>query len=224
MASKSSCGSFGPVFLRLCLGIVFIWAGLGKVIGTTVVKGADAAALKEMGVTPKTATVQGASGTPAPENGDSLEVSNAYLLALMLKNSSKPAEGASRALWPQQLSDGRLPVYCAYACVLTELVGGALVLVGALTRLCAFGIATVMATAMWLTQIGPAVASGKTKFGFLPDIPAFGPGWDHLFLQFSLFSMAMALVWLGCGTLGLDRVLFRPPPPPKPKPQPVAAE
>lgn len=217
MACKSSGGSFGPVFLRLCLGIVFIWAGLGKVVGTTTVSGQDAAALKEMGVTPKTATVQGATGTPAPAEADSLEVSNAYLLALMLKNAAKPAEGAAMALWPQRLSGGRWPVYSAYACVLTELVGGALVLLGALTRVSALGIATVMATAMWLTQIGPAVASGKTKLGFLPDIPIFGPGWDHLMLQFCLFSVAMALVWLGAGCLGLDRVLFPGAPAPKPK-------
>lgn len=219
MACKSSGGSFGPVFLRLCLAIIFIWAGLGKVLGTRTVTGGDAAALKEMGVTPKTATLEGATGNAQPADSDTLEVSNAYMVALSLKKAATPieADGRSTRLWPASLANGRWPLYFAYACVLTELVGGALILFGALTRLSALGIAGVMATAMWLTQIGPAVASGKTMLGFLPDQPLFGPGWDHLFLQFTLFCCAMALVCLGSGSLGLDRLLFRSAPAPKPK-------
>ena len=143
MSCKPS-GAFGPVFLRICLGLIFVWAGLGKVLTTTTVTGSDVTLLKEMGVTPKTATVAGATGTPKAADSNELEVSNAYLLALSLKKAAVPVEaegGGKMQLWPDALAKGRLPVYAAYACVLTELLGGALVLLGAITRLCAFGLA-----------------------------------------------------------------------------------
>jgi uncharacterized membrane protein YphA (DoxX/SURF4 family) len=214
------------VFLRICLGLIFVWAGLGKVLTTTTVTGSDVTLLKEMGVTPKTATVAGATGTPKAADSNELEVSNAYLLALSLKKAAVPVEaegGGKMQLWPDALAKGRLPVYAAYACVLTELLGGALVLLGAITRLCAFGLACTMLVAMWLTQFGPAIQSGKTVLGFLPaHADALRADWQPLMLQFSLFSAAMALVFLGCGCLGVDRVLFgKSGGSPKPKAEPA---
>jgi uncharacterized membrane protein YphA (DoxX/SURF4 family) len=226
MSCKSS-GTFGPVFLRICLGVIFIWAGLGKVITTTTVTGSDVTLLKEMGVTPKTATVAGATGKAAkPEDSNELEVSNAYLLALSLKKAAVPVEGdggGKMQLWPDALAKGKMPVYAAYACVLTELLGGALVLLGAITRLSAFGLASTMLIAMWLTQFGPAIQSGKTVLGFLPaHADALRADWSPLMLQFSLFCAAMALVFLGCGCLGIDRVLFgKSGGSPKPKAEPA---
>lgn len=40
----------GPVFLRLALGVVFIWAGLGKIAARMPVSGQDAAILANLGV------------------------------------------------------------------------------------------------------------------------------------------------------------------------------
>ncbi len=46
-----SCGTCcAPMFLRIALGVVFVWAGLGKVCNDVSVKGDDAAALANMGV------------------------------------------------------------------------------------------------------------------------------------------------------------------------------
>ncbi len=257
MASKSASGaSFGPLFLRLCLGVVFIWAGLGKVLSTSVVSGDDVALLAEMGVAPKAATPTPTSPTtptsaptPAAKSGTAgakpsggaaavrpvglaagtgqLEVSRAYVLALSIKKNTMPGavDGKPTArLWPEFLGQGRYPVYAAFACVLTELIGGALVLVGALTRVSAAGLACVMATAMWLTQIGPAVRSGATTLGFLPAHPAFDTAaWQPLMLQFALFCSAVALLMLGCGRLGLDTSLFpRGGGPTRPKAEPAA--
>jgi uncharacterized membrane protein YphA (DoxX/SURF4 family) len=238
MACKCSGSSIGPLFLRIAVGIIFLWAGLAKVIGTSEVSGADAAALKEMGVTPKTATVQGAATAasgktpataPIPAT-DKLEVSNAYRLALMLKGMDKPVGDKQVQLWPVALTKERWPVWAAYACTAIELVGGALILVGGLTRLSAFGIASVMMVAMWLTVIGPAIASGHTHLGFLPaDAPARATllmGDFSMFqLQFLCLMMSLALVFLGSGALGIDNVLFgKGSSSKKPRPAPAAEE
>ena len=113
----------------------------------------------------------------------------------------------------------------ALAAALTELIGGILVLVGLLTRFSAFGLTNVMLVAMWLTGFGPAIQSGSTRLGFLPDYPWFGSDqWTLLLFQFSLCGAALALVFAGPGTLSMDRLLLggsrkAPPPPPPPKPQ-----
>jgi|GEM_PF-2592420 len=239
MACKCSGSSIGPLFLRIAVGIIFLWAALAKVIGTSEVSGADAAALKEMGVTPKTATVQGAAtaasgktpATPAAvSGGDKLEVSNAYRLALMLKGMEQPVGDKKIQMWPVALTKGEWPVWAAYACTAIELVGGALILVGGLTRLSAFGIASVMMVAMWLTVIGPAIASGNTHLGFLPaDAPARATllmGDFSMFqLQFLCLMMSLALVFLGSGALGIDNVLFgKGSGGKKPRPAPAAEE
>lgn len=118
-------------------------------------------------------------------------------------------------LWPQFLSTGRWPVYCAWAAALTQTIGGTLVLVGLLTRFSGFALAGVMGTGMWLTQIGPAMKSGNAALGFLPNHGA----WDlvngqaafaTLLWQFSLLSMALALLFMGAGRASIDRALFAP--------------
>ncbi|MGD9789870.1 MAG: DoxX family membrane protein [Phycisphaerales bacterium] len=118
-------------------------------------------------------------------------------------------------LWPRFLSEGRWPVYGAWAAALTETIGGALVLVGLLTRLSGFTLACVMGTAMWLTQIGPAMMSGDAALGFLPnhgawDIANGQAAFATLFWQFSLFSIALALLFMGAGKASIDRALFAP--------------
>jgi uncharacterized membrane protein YphA (DoxX/SURF4 family) len=214
MACKTSgAASIGPIFLRLALGIIFIWAGLGKVLGKMEVKGDDVAVLKEMGI--------GAT-TPSGTEATVLEVPASNILALTIKKASVPPEDATNKipLWPPALAQGPWPKYTAYTVTITELVGGALILFGALTRLSAFALAGVMLGAMWLTQFGPAIQSGSTQYGFLPDKSFFGPGWEHLQIQFILFCVAMGLLFTGCGKLGLDCALFGGrPPAPKPKPE-----
>jgi uncharacterized membrane protein YphA (DoxX/SURF4 family) len=217
MACRTSrAASIGPIFLRLALGIIFIWAGLGKVLGQIEVKGDDVAVLTEMGLTPA-----------APSGGDpaEIEVPGAHVLALTLKKAAQPPGGdAARKfpLWPPAFAQGHWPKYWAYACTVTELVGGALLLIGALTRLSAFALACVMLTALWLTQIGPAVQSGDTWLGFLPNRDLFSMGWEHFQIQFILLAMALCLLFTGCGKLGLDCALFGGrPPAARPKPEPA---
>lgn len=227
MACKCTGSSLGPLILRIALGIIFVWAGLTKVLATAEVTGDDVTKLKAMGVTPKTATVEGATGNPQAASNDKLQVSMGYMLALQLKNLEEPVGDNKLRLWPRPLTQGKWPVWAAYACTFTELVGGALLLIGGLTRLAAFGIAFTMMTAMWLTVIGPAIASGKTHLGFLPGAePLLGGNFMMVQFQFVLCLMAWAVVFTGSGALALDNILFagRGKKPSKPKPAAAAEE
>jgi uncharacterized membrane protein YphA (DoxX/SURF4 family) len=244
------------MFLRLALGVIFIWAGVTKVVTTMPVKGDDAAMLGNMGVitpppkagAPK-ATGPAAAPTPYGEspsatpvftlvgNGkliytaedfpDEVQVKPLYMIALMLKKdaSGQDAEGRPvKAIWPAFLAKDSLPVYWAWACTATECLGGLFVLLGFLTRFWSLGLACVMGTAMWLTMIGPAMASGNAKYGFLPDHPftdfqvwSNGMSWQHAQIQFVMLMVSLALMAIGPGRIAVDRVLFPPTPPPAPK-------
>ncbi|QKK07291.1 MAG: hypothetical protein HND58_03365 [Planctomycetota bacterium] len=53
MRKRDSAGlAIAPLFLRLVLAVVFIWAGLGKFVHTFPVQGEDAAILANYGVIP----------------------------------------------------------------------------------------------------------------------------------------------------------------------------
>jgi len=164
----------------------------------------------------------------ADEFPEDAPVRKVFGLALLLHGAVNPGVNedgkALMPLWPEAVGRGRWPVYVAWAAALTELVGGLMVLVGLFTRLSALGLAGTMCAAMWLTEIGPALQSGHTRLGFLPEYPTFDPAsWQPLLLQFSLLTMAMSLVFLGCGAMGLDRAMFAPAPAAHPRSKPEAS-
>lgn len=142
-------------------------------------------------------------------------VRRVYGLALLLHASANPAPGADgkprMALWPKALASGSMPVYFAWAAALTELVGGAMILVGLFTRFWALGLAGTMAAAMWLTEIGPAIQGGSAVLGVLPGYPAFSvEQWKTPMWQFALLMMSMALVCSGAGAASMDGGLSKP--------------
>lgn len=283
MAGSCSTGhSLGPIFLRLALGITFLWAGFGKVIQTMPVKGESAAILANMGVisptspaapsapdttlpkppvpgdvtkpeeptkptdevkppkpllrlaqqpvkevapdakpvaaTPATSSL--ATAFTAAEFPEETSVRAVYGIALMLHAAANPAPQADGAatmpLIPPKLAQDRLPVYLAWAAAVTELLCGLFVLVGILTRLSAFALAVTMGTAIWLTQIGPAIQAHDTMLGFLPNHPAYAtnsagnPVHAMLMWQFCLLCSCLALVFMGAGAFSFDRALLPP--------------
>lgn len=289
MRKRDSAGlAIAPLFLRLVLAVVFIWAGLGKFMGTFEVRGEQAAILANYGVIPNPhapsraappinsdATDEPIAPTEETPSDDaeqstgsdagqqaSLAVTRAATRLVALQADETPRVFATAAdfpepvevrgyagivlalhsaihpgfksedglprmqLWPDFDPDtdyDQWPRYAALAAAFTELVGGILILLGLLTRFSAFAIANVMLVAMWLTVIGPAIQSGNTRLGFLPDYPLFGTDqWTTLLFQFSLLGSALALLFAGPGTLSMDRLLLggsrKAPPPPPPKP------
>ncbi len=191
-----------------------------------------AAARKTQATNPKPA---GPKATPsatkpsatAPASGPA--VRKLYDLALLLKKSSTPPASGGMALWPGWASGGSWPVTFAWAAALGEFVCGAALLVGLFTRISALGIVSIMLGAMWLTELGPAIQTGKT---FLYLVPSREAGelfsvavWQRWFWQLSLICSGIALAMLGPGPLSLDHGVFgsgEGGPPPKPAPKPEA--
>lgn len=275
-ARQGSGSSIAPIFLRLCLGITFVWAGLAKVMVDMPVQGDDAAVLANLGVispagkptsiadphamptlmalvgpqdkpkepTPKEPPATAPASAPAPSAAPStppvqaanpprytaadfpepVKVKTLYGVAVGVSNATvvplddKGAPKIMRLL-PEAVGQRPWPIVLAWCATITELVGGAMILVGLFSRFWSLGIAFVMGVAMWLTQFGPAIQAGTTTMGFLPSHAAFDhQAWQMLFWQFSLFCSALAVVCLGAGSLSLDGLFFMKSGAPAPKP------
>ncbi|MEZ6319373.1 MAG: DoxX family protein [Phycisphaerales bacterium] len=162
---------------------------------------------------PVPAATEPAPAFTAADFPNGADVRMLAMLALAIDGAANPPLDAEsnqpEPFWPQALAKKPWPYALAWAVTLTELIGGVLLLVGLFTRLSALAISGVMLGAMWLTQIGPAIQSGHTILGFLPDYPRFDPGWMTLMWQFSLFAASFAVFLLGSGVIGIDRALFR---------------
>lgn len=162
---------------------------------------------------PQTATVYTAEDFPDP-----VAVKPLYGLALLIHGVAHPAPDANgrtpMRLWPSFLAGGRWPVYIAWMVTIAEIAGGALLLIGLFARLAAFLTASCMVGAIWLTEVGVALQTGKTWLGFLPDYPPFAPpgspdgSYSGLMLQFILLTSSIAVMLLGAGALSLDSLLF----------------
>jgi len=210
--------NFSPLVVRLVLGLTFVWAGLGKVIERDVqVTPFNAQQLVEWGaVAQSDVDPMLAPGADVTVQGP--KVPRLYSIAFMLKSASAPGDfepGHARAgekkmpLVPAFAASGKTPVYLAWAAALTEIFAGGFLLLGFVARLSAIALAGVMLTAMWLTEFGPAIQSGATVWGFLPDRPPFDIGaWMHLGWQIALLGCCFAALFAGAGAMSLDRLLF----------------
>jgi uncharacterized membrane protein YphA (DoxX/SURF4 family) len=169
----------------------------------------------------------GTSGAPAPapqytaaDFPTNVKVKTGLTIALGLADGATPItrEDGTKSipLVPAKLAQKPWPVVLAWTATLTELIGGALLVIGLFTRLSALGISFTMLVAMWLTQIGPAIQSGNTALGFLPAYPAYSMDWMTLSFQFALFAAATAVLFLGPGAASLDAAIFGGGPAPAP--------
>ncbi len=157
---------------------------------------------------------------------DGARLRKLYGVALMLASNGPdevtlddPAtaerEGPKFALVPRFAAEGSWPVYLAWTLGVTELAGGILVLIGLLTRIGALGLFGAMTGAIWLTELGPALANDTAIFRFIPP-PHGGPWHDpssymHFFFQVVLWCSSLALLLAGAGTISFDRLFFGRP-------------
>lgn len=142
-----------------------------------------------------------------------VKVKRVHYITLLLVKAANPGTDANgkplMALWPTWAAGGRWPVLLAWAAVVTELVGGAFVLLGFLTRFWSLGLVFTMFVAAWLTSFGPAFQSGNTVWGFIPNHPRFQlDAWQVPLWQLMLSMGALSLFFMGSGAWSLDRLLF----------------
>lgn len=179
----------------------------------------------EQATTPGSPATASAGEYTAADFPTPVKLPRLYRIALMLKASAHPqpdAEGKTpMVLVPIWAADTKVPgigmatpVVLAWVAAITEVVGGAMLLVGFMTRLWALGLVGVMLTAIWLTTIGPAIQAGNAFLGFLPShhhifaITEQGFPYMHEFWQFALACMAFAVMFAGPGAISVDGILF----------------
>ncbi len=305
-----------PSFLlRLVLGITFLWAGTGNLVGTMQVSGDDAARLANLGIdldpiseTPASAAIEEPEADPEPvsplpntadeattpavpetdaesasnedlqqqadeiidqiekstprtdpptdpptepttstgverlglhaqpaytlrrvQNSSAgrtgsdfpepLECQRVYSIALMLSKAADPGltpdSQPITPIMPAMFANGPWPKLLAWCAAITELVAGAFLILGLLTRISALGTFCVMLVAMWMTQFGPAAMHDTNAIlGFIPRADdLFSPAaYGQLLWQLALAAMSLAVIFLGSGAIGLDRLFFSPHP------------
>jgi uncharacterized membrane protein YphA (DoxX/SURF4 family) len=156
-----------------------------------------------------------APGTYKPEDfPDPVEVRTLYQLALAIHDAAEAKDKDGKpvmTIWPEALAKGAWPAYIAWGAAVIETLAGVGLLVGLLTRLWALCLTCRMLAAIWLVTVGPAIRSGNTVLGFLPNQPAFDvEKWKTPMLQFALLMTAAALLFLGPGRASLDNAIFAP--------------
>jgi uncharacterized membrane protein YphA (DoxX/SURF4 family) len=152
--------------------------------------------------------VAAATAKDAPEPSGQLRA--LYRTALVIQAAGGTPQPTRSRLWPASLSSGRTPLYVAWAAALVALLGGAMTLAGLLTRACALGFVALLASTIWLMDIGPATQSGTALWGFLPTYPLFDlAAWQGTLWRFGLLCAAGALLFAGPGLAAMDNVLFR---------------
>ena len=97
-----------------------------------------------------------------------------------------------------------LPVILAWMAALTELVGGAMLLLGLLSRIWALGLAGAMGVAFYLVSMGKYGVHTQSPFEFAQNIGHY----NTVCAQLGLGVLAFGIVLTGAGPLSLDRVLF----------------
>jgi uncharacterized membrane protein YphA (DoxX/SURF4 family) len=141
---------------------------------------------------------------PAP-----VERARVYSLALVIHRASEglaPDGKSISAFWPGWLGSGATPIYLAWSAALAELLAGFGLLVGLFTRTSALIAASVMVGALWLTELGPAWASGNNVLGLIPSYDWWDPkAWSRPLWQLSLLTSSIVLFMLGSGHGSVDR-------------------
>lgn len=157
-------------------------------------------------------------GTPRPYTAedfpDPIPVQRVYGIALLVHRCAAPPPGpdgkARMQLLPGFLGARPWPATLAWTVGLVEIVAGVFIFFGLITRLSAFLIAGVMAGAIWLTEIGPAMQAGNTVLLVLPNRPLFDGAWMVLYFQFTLLMASISLLLTGAGAISLDAVWLAP--------------
>lgn len=151
-----------------------------------------------------------ASDFPEP-----MESQRVYSIALMISKAADPGltENSEpiRPIMPANLANGHWPKTLAWTVAITEIGAGAMLIIGLLTRISALGTLSIMLVAMWMTQFGPAaLRTNDAILGFIPRADdLFSPAaYTQLWWQLALASMSLAVVFLGSGPIGLDRLFF----------------
>ena len=102
------------------------------------------------------------------------------------------------------------PVVFAWLAAVTEVLGGALLIIGFLTRIWALGMVVTMVYAFALTSVPLLQTAAGSPAGLIAHLrlPEAGPQVTTMLLQLALFGLAWVIMFIGPGAVSLDRALF----------------
>lgn len=103
---------------------------------------------------------------------------------------------------------GRTPIWLAWLLTFTELVGGALLLIGLFTRIWAAAIAVAIGVAFCFTSATALVELGG-PFGVAADMAGGYAAFHTMYAQLGLCVLALGVLLTGPGPVSLDRLIFR---------------
>jgi uncharacterized membrane protein YphA (DoxX/SURF4 family) len=219
--STSSACNVVPFLSRLVLAAAFVTAGWAK-LGQTTFEGDAAATLQRASIgTPKRAAPvvfqdgEAAAGDdevdrerpaepdapsePPVTPGDlAVDTESAPVAELV---DARKLHGITLMLIDRDIPAQYAP-WLAWAAVLTELVGGALLLVGLFSRIWGLGLAITMVVAFYLTSLDVMLDAIVFKLA-IPD------PFNQVYNQLGLFVLSFGIFLTGPGAFSLDRILFR---------------
>jgi uncharacterized membrane protein YphA (DoxX/SURF4 family) len=97
------------------------------------------------------------------------------------------------------------PVVLGWVAGLTELFGGALLVVGLFSRVWGLGLAIAMGVAFYLTSVDPLMSGQVFQLASGEGIPAF----NRMFCQLGLLLASLCILLVGPGPISLDHRIFR---------------
>jgi uncharacterized membrane protein YphA (DoxX/SURF4 family) len=224
--SQSAACNVVPLLARIVLAAAFIPAGWNKVMTEWTPPPAAAQRLQALGVLPMPVVGGGltiiraslqAEPTTQPDEAPSTEgvTETVETPPLPQPPATQPATAPASAVTVRALHQvtvlldaagfSQYAVLGAWAAALTELVGGALLLVGLFSRFWGLGLAVAMGMAFYLTSLEIVTDTWIFK--------ATHEQGHQIFAQAGLFVLAFGVFLTGAGALSLDRAIFRSAPP-----------
>lgn len=193
---RSFAASWYPLIIRVVLGVVFMAHGYQKLFTLYSPDPEQTKVLSQLGVIP--APAEAAEGqAPQPLTIELRKLHNiTYLMATHPK--VKAIE--------EKIGTSVRPVIMGWLAAGTEFFGGALILVGFLSRICALGLTFTMLVAVYVVHWN----ADKIGLGgwniFDPDWQVGSGGWEY---AGALGLLAFSVFLAGPGAVSIDRLLFR---------------
>lgn len=200
--SQQAAANFVPLLARIILFLAFVPVGWHHAMDMGAFSGDAAARLRELGVV----------AVAAPATANPVSVQQVSLSRLPSPQEDFAAAGATpaRALHELTLTLDRLrlpkPHVWAWTITVFELVGGALLVVGLLSRLWAGGLALWTIALVALTT--PSLRDSWSAIWATTDPAAVLPR-ALILSQLGIFALALGLTLTGPGRWSLDGLIFR---------------
>jgi uncharacterized membrane protein YphA (DoxX/SURF4 family) len=178
---------------RILLCITFVPVGVQK-LKTVEFHGEDATRIQRL--------LEPASAEPKVTDPTSKPTSNVQLIDNQANGSSIKAKALYQTALAVEDAGWGSPVLFAWIAVLTELLGGILLLLGLLSRLWGLGLCVVMGAAFTISTLPLIAGSPWAVF----DLPI--GEYNRYAAQVGLFGLAMAILVCGPGRISIDQLLF----------------